>query len=85
MALEKPGPEELTKPQRDRIERRRVDQDRTLEAMHQLEGALASAAPRREAQWQKTVLGALRVLGEVMAEEAANAEQPDSLLSDLIR
>jgi hypothetical protein len=78
MALEDQG---FTESQREQIERRRVDQDRTLVAIHELEAALA--APAREARWRETVLGALGVLGEVMGEEAENARRPDSLLSDV--
>ncbi|MFZ0387754.1 MAG: hypothetical protein WAL22_18970 [Solirubrobacteraceae bacterium] len=52
-------------------------------AIHELERALAAAAPTRQASWQETVLGALSVLSEVMREEAENAKQPDSLLSDI--
>ena len=64
---------------------RQVDQDRTLAAMHRLEGALGSAAPGREAAWKRAVLGALDELESAAAEEASNAERPDSLLSDLAR
>jgi hypothetical protein len=81
MALEEQGSAEFTDSQREQIERRRVDQDRTLAAIHTLEAALA--APARETRWRETVLEALGVLGEVMGEEAQNARQPDSLLSDV--
>jgi small-conductance mechanosensitive channel len=69
--------------QRDQIELRRVDQDRTLVAMHELEQALGTAAPAREARWRETVFDALLVLGDATREEAENAERPDSLLSDI--
>ena len=59
--------------------------DRTLAAMHALEAALATAAPGRQRDWQEAVLAALAVLDEVTTEEAANAERPDSLLSDIAR
>jgi hypothetical protein len=83
VALEDQGSEGFTESQREQIDRRRVDQDRTLVAIHELEAALAAAAPTRETRWRETVLGALGVLGEVMREEAQNARQPDSLLSDI--
>jgi hypothetical protein len=73
----------FTEAQREQIERRPVDQDRTLLAMHELEAALGSAAPARETRWREVVLGALTVLGDATREEAKNAEQPDSLLSDV--
>lgn len=83
MASEDRESEDFTESQRGQIERRRLDQDRTLLAMHALEAALGAAAPTREARWQDTVLGALSVLGDATREEAENAVQPDSLLSDI--
>ncbi len=83
MALEDEGVERFTQSQREQIERRRLDQDRTLLAMHELEDALATAAPAREARWHETVLGALAVLGDATREEAENAQRADSLLSDI--
>jgi len=53
--------------------------------MHQLEAALAAAAPQREQAWAREVRQALGVLGAAAAEEARNAAQPDSLLSDIAR
>ncbi|HET9091898.1 MAG TPA: hypothetical protein VFN50_05785 [Acidimicrobiales bacterium] len=64
---------------------RQVDQDRTLAAMHRLEGALGSAAPGREEAWRQAVVEALDELQRATAEEASNAERPDSLLSDVAR
>jgi hypothetical protein len=69
--------------QRRRLDSRRADHDRTLDAMHCLEAALAEAAPGREAPWRSEVLQALSVLEAAAAEEADNARRPDSLLSDL--
>jgi hypothetical protein len=63
----------------------RVDQDRTLAAMHELEAALGAAAPGRESSWRAAVLAALVVLDEVTDDEYANATAPDSLLSDVKR
>lgn len=71
--------------QQEGLEGRRADQDRTLAAMHRLEEALGSAAPRREAAWRQDVLAALRVLDEATAVEQENAARPDSLLSDIKR
>lgn len=75
--------DEFTASQREGLETRRSDQERTLAAMHRLEKALESAAPRREGGWRDEVMAALTVLGEATAEEAENADQPDSLLSDI--
>ena len=77
-----PGPS-FSDAQRSGLDVHQVDQDRTLEAMHALEKALSEAAPRREEEWRAAVLDALSVLESATAEEATNAERPDSLLSDL--
>lgn len=69
--------------QRSGLDSRVVDQDRTLDAMHRLEATLAAAAPGREQRWCDSVLEALSVLAAATAEEAENAQRPDSLLSDL--
>jgi len=72
-------------PRHDRLDRRQVDQDRTLVAMQQLEAALGMAAPGREGPWRDEVRHALGVLHEAVEKEAANAAAPDSLLSDVAR
>jgi hypothetical protein len=79
------GPEALTGEQQGRIKRRDANQDRTLLAMQELEAALGAAAPRREEAWRNEVRRTLAVLGEAAREEADNAAQPDSLLSDIAR
>lgn len=78
-------PSSLSDEQRAGWETRRVHQDRTLKAIHELESALADPAPRRLEEWSASVLAALGVLDSTTAEEAANAERPDSLLSDIAR
>jgi hypothetical protein len=75
--------DEFTASQREGLEARCSDQERTLAAMHRLEKALESAAPRREGGWRDEVMAALTVLGEATAQEAENANRPDSLLSDI--
>ena len=77
-----PGPNDA---QRHKAERRHADQDRTLLAMQQLEAALGTAAPHREQAWLTEVRRSLEVLSEASREEAHNAAQPDSLLSDIAR
>lgn len=76
---------ELTAGQRAAMDLRQADQDKTLAAMHDLEAALASAAPGREGAWRDEVRTALDVLGAAATDEEANAAQPDSLLSDIAR
>jgi hypothetical protein len=76
---------EFSESQRAGLEVRQADQDRTLAGMHRLEAMLATAAPGREQEWRSQVLGALVALEEATAEEADNAQAPDSLLSDLAR
>jgi hypothetical protein len=75
----------LADARRHREEQRHADQDRTLLAMQQLEAALGSAAPRREEAWLTEVRRTLGVLSEAARDEADNAAQPDSLLSDIAR
>jgi hypothetical protein len=75
----------LTDTQQRGAGQRHADQDRTLLAMQQLEEALGAAAPHREQAWLAEVCRTLTVLGEAAGEEAANAGQPDSLLSDIAR
>jgi hypothetical protein len=74
-----------TQEQLHQAKQRHADQDRTLLAMQQLESALGAAAPRREHAWLADVRHALTVLSEAAREEAGNAGQPDSLLSDVAR
>jgi len=75
----------LTSSRRAGHDARRADHDRTLAAMHELEAALASAAPGRESSWKAAVLAALVVLDEATDDEFANASNPASLLSDIKR
>jgi hypothetical protein len=79
------GPAEFSDAQRAGLDARRIDQDRTLAAMHQLEASLAAAAPGRELDWRTQVVEALAVLVEAAAAEADNADRADSLLSDVAR
>lgn len=79
------GPDEFSDAQRAGLDARRLDQDRTLAAMHQLEAALSSAAPGRESPWRTDVTDALAVLDAATAEEQRNSAEPDSLLSDIAR
>jgi hypothetical protein len=80
---EDPRAKEFSELQRSGIEQRRLDQDRTLAAMHTLEVALSSAAPMREDLWHREVIETLSVLGAATQDEAENAARPDSLLSDI--
>lgn len=82
---QEPGQAKLRAVHRSRMEERQADQDRTLLAMRQLETALGAAAPRREQAWRAGVRAALAVLEEATGQEADNAAQPDSLLSDIGR
>lgn len=67
------------------VDTRRADQDATLAAIHQLETALGAPAPGREETWRDNVLVALDTLDRAIAFEQRNADEPDSLLSDLAR
>ena len=77
--------EGFTEAQRRTLDDRQGEQDRTLAAMHRLEAALESAAPRREDDWHVDVLNSLIVLHEASLNAAKSAAEPDSLLSDVAR
>ena len=62
---------------------RRDDRDRTLAALHRLEGATGAAAP--SALWHDHARAALILLDEATADEQRNANEPDSLLSEISR
>ena len=85
MRSEPKDSDEFTSAQREGLETRRSDQELTLAAMHHLEKALESAAPKRERQWRDEVMAALAVLNEATTQEADNADRPVSLLSDIAR
>jgi len=59
------------------------DQDRTLRALHQVERAAGAPLGVDEVGWHRNMLDALAVLQEAMAEEQANANAPESLLSNI--
>ena len=80
-----PDPLDSRTSQAARRDARRADQDRTLTAMLDLEVALETAAAGRAPAWRAGVLAALEVLDEATQGEYSNAEQPDSLLSDIKR
>ena len=56
------APDEFTVAQRAGLDARQTDQDRTLNAIHELEAALSSAAAGREPSWRSDVAGALAIL-----------------------
>ena len=62
---------------------RREDQDRTLSALQRLEAATGAAAP--SPLWHDHARAALMALDEATAEEQRNANEPDSLLSEILR
>ena len=80
-----PDPLDSPTSQAARRDARRADQDRTLTAMLELEVALETAAAGRAPAWRASVLAALEVLDDATHDEYSNAEQPDSLLSDIKR
>jgi hypothetical protein len=82
---QQPRPESFTPEQRAGLDTRRADRDRTLDAIYQLESALAAAAPKRESAWRGDVLDALEILDQATADEERNAALPESLLADVAR
>ena len=79
------SPAAFTDEHRAGLDTRRVDQDRTLDAVHRVEAALASAAPGRHGQWRERVVAALEDLDRATADEERNAALPESLMSDIAR
>jgi hypothetical protein len=79
------GPERFTQAHHASLETRRIDQDRTLAAIHRLEAALESAGPGRATAWREEVISALAILEESTTQESQTARRPDSLLSDIAR
>jgi len=60
------------------------DQDRTLSMLHRLEQVTESAAGRAT-RWHEDALVALVALDEATADEQRNANEPDSLLSEIVQ
>jgi len=59
------------------------DQDHTLRALHTLERAAGAPIRGGGGGWHRDLLDALTALEVVMAEEQANADLPQSLLSNI--
>jgi DNA repair ATPase RecN len=78
-----PPSDEPTEAQTAGLNTRREDQDRTLAALQRLEGATGAAAP--SPLWHEHARAALIALDEATAEEQRNANEPDSLLSEISR
>lgn len=83
MTEQPPDPARFTESQRDALNTRDADQDRTLCALHRLERA--AGAPASANFWNQDTLAALVALDEATSDEQTNANQPDSLLSDIAR
>jgi hypothetical protein len=69
--------------QRRALAARQADQDRTVEAIDQLNAALVAAASGRTAVWRRNVADALEVLDQALTVEATARAEPDGLLSDI--
>jgi hypothetical protein len=61
------------------------DQDRTLRALHQLERAASGPVRHAGSAWFEDVLRALSAMQAAMDDERANADRPESLLSNIAR
>lgn len=59
----------------------RADRDATLGAVQRLETAAGMAGPGREVEWLEKVAADLQLVEQAVANERAEAMQPDSLLS----
>lgn len=54
-----------------------------LEAIHQLEAALAAAAPGREQDWRHRVTETLQAVSNLLAQHISAAEAPAGLLAEI--
>ena len=54
-----------------------------LDAIHQLEAALASAAPGREQDWRHRVDVTLQVVAGLLAQHVSAADAPEGLLAEI--
>ena len=72
-----------TETQEAGLKTRQEDQDRTLSALQRLESATGAAA--RAPRWHDDALAALIALDEATADEQRNANEPHSLLSEILR
>ena len=62
----------------------RLMRERMLSAMRELETALATASPQREASWRERVTSALATLGETMAAQSTDLRDSTGLLAELL-
>jgi hemerythrin-like domain-containing protein len=76
-------------PSADQDRRERLTQqtgrehDALLAAIHQLEAALASAAPGREHDWRHRVDETLEGVAELLSQHVSAADAPDGLLAEI--
>ena len=75
----------FTADQRDVLALRQSDQDRTSEAIDQLNTALIAAASGREAVWRRNVADALEILHQAVTTESRVSCEADGLLGDIAR
>jgi len=75
----------FSREQRRALADRQADQDRPVEAIHQLNAALVAAASGRTPVWCRNVADALEVLDHAVTAEAAAHLEADSLFSDIAR
>ena len=61
----------------------RRDHDALLDAIHQLEAALASAAPGREQDWRHRVHQTMEGVSDLLGQHVATAEASDGLLVEI--
>jgi hemerythrin-like domain-containing protein len=61
----------------------RREHDALLDAIHQLEAALASAAPGREQNWRHHVDETLEVVADLLSQHVSAADAPDGLLAEM--
>jgi hemerythrin-like domain-containing protein len=72
-----------TRRQQEVTRQTRGEHDALVDAIQDLEAALAAAAPGRERAWNQRVIEELRVVVDRLAEHVRSADGPDGLLAEI--
>lgn len=73
----------MTSRQQEVVQQTRGEHDALVSAMHELEAALASAAPSRQRTWNQRVLAKLRTVVDRLREHVCSADGPEGLLAEI--
>lgn len=73
----------VTPRQQEIARQTRDEHDALLDAIRELEAALAAAAPGRERAWNQRVIEKLRAVADRLGEHVRSADGPDGLLAEI--